>query len=88
MTSPALTTATPKQWWQWQPVTPGETVLYLLVMAIFSGFFSVLLNRLFGVADPWAHFLPGAIFSVVLNAITLWVKRHPHHSPRTADVPR
>lgn len=85
MNSAARARTRPK-WWQWQPVTPAETLLYLLVMAVLSGLLAVLLNAVFAGGNPWAHFMPGAILSVVINAVTLWIKRHPRHAPRRSDA--
>jgi len=85
MNSAALAKPKPK-WWQWQPATPVETALYLLVMAVLSGLLAVLLNAVFTSGSAWAHFMPGAILSIVINAVTLWIKRHPRHAPRHSDA--
>jgi hypothetical protein len=71
--------ARPK-WWQWQPITAPEIVAYLVVMAIISGVISIFLNDLFGGEDAWGHFVSGAILGVLLNGLTLWIKRHKHHA--------
>lgn len=86
MNSAALATTKPK-WWRWQPVTPMETLFYLVVMAGISGLISVVLNGVLTGGSDWGHFVSGAILSVVLNGITLWIKRHPRHGPHHGHGP-
>jgi hypothetical protein len=75
--------AVPK-WWQWQPRTRAETALYLLAMALLSGVLSIVLNGLFGGEDhQWGHFVGGALISLPINGLTLWIKRHPRHPHHT-----
>jgi hypothetical protein len=76
----AVPPARPK-WWQWQPVTPMETVLYLLLMAVISGIISILLNGLLDSGNTRDNFVSGAVIGVIINGVTLWVKRHRHHAP-------
>ena len=78
----AALSARPK-WWQWQPKTAPETVVYLLAMALVSGVLSIALNALFGGDDQWGHFVGGALISLPINGLTLWIKRHPRHPHHT-----
>ena len=67
-------------WWRRKPHTPGGIALYLILMAIFSGFFSVFLNRLITGETHWNQFISGAVIGLVINAVTLALQqRQAHH---------
>jgi hypothetical protein len=74
----AVPPARPK-WWRWQPTTAVEIVFYLALMAVISGLISIALNGLLGAGHPRDNFISGAVIGVVINGVTLWVKRHHHH---------